>query len=473
MMMLLKPLTDLGMYDIIINSIFRWGELTLRLYGTMEIGENGHLFIGGCDTVELAKKWGTPLYVMDEAEIRRRARAYKQVLEENYPDTHVIYAGKTFMTMAMCRLMEDEGLGLDLVSGGELYTAIAAGFPAENIYLHGNNKSIQELEMALEQGVGRIVVDNLYELETLEDLAKSRKEKVKILLRVTPGVEAHTHSYIQTGQVDSKFGLGVQNGLAEKAIQRANQLQHVELVGLHCHIGSQIFGLDSFDVTIEVMLGFMAKLKGELDWDCKELSLGGGLGIRYTAEDPDVSIEEFGKRMTGKLKSEAAKHGLALPKLIVEPGRSIAGEAGTTLYSIGSIKQIPGVRKYVAVDGGMGDNPRVALYQAEYQALLANRAKEEATDLVSIAGKCCESGDMLIWDLALPEAKSGDILAVFCTGAYNYSMASNYNRLPRPAVVLVADGKADLIVQRESYEDLVHLDEIPKRLAKGKMKIAL
>jgi diaminopimelate decarboxylase len=445
----------------------------VRLYGTMEIGDNGHLYIGGCDTVELAKKWGTPLYVMDEAEIRQRCRAYKQVLEDNYPDSHVIYAGKTFMTMAMCRLMEEEGLGLDLVSGGELYTACCADFPAEEIYLHGNNKSIGELELALEKGVGRIVVDNFYELELLEELAKNHKRKAKILLRVTPGVEAHTHSYIQTGQVDSKFGLGINDGLAQKAVERALQLEHLDLVGLHCHIGSQIVGLESFDVTIEVMIRFIAELKEKLHWECKELSLGGGLGIRYTQKDPDVSIEEFGKRITAKLKSETAKRALDLPKLIVEPGRSIAGEAGTTLYTIGSIKQIPGVRKYVAVDGGMGDNPRVALYQAEYQALLANRATDAPSDLVSIAGKCCESGDMLIWDLMLPEAKSGDILAVFCTGAYNYSMASNYNRLPRPAVVLVSDGKADLIVQRESYEDLVRLDEIPERLAKGKMRIAL
>ncbi len=445
----------------------------MRLYGTMEIGTNGHLLIGGCDTVELAKKWGTPLYVMDEAEIRRRARAYRQVLAENYPDSHVIYAGKTFMTMAMCRLMEDEGLGLDLVSGGELYTAISAGFPLDSVYFHGNNKSPQELELALEQGVGRIVVDNFHELELLEELAAGRKQKVKIFLRVTPGVEAHTHTYIQTGQVDSKFGFGLQNGMAQQAVARACQLKHIELVGLHCHIGSQIIALDSFDVTVEIMVDFIAKLKAELGWKCTELSLGGGLGIRYTAEDPEVSIENFGRRLADKLKGEIKKHALASPKLIVEPGRSIAGEAGTTLYTIGSSKVIPGVRKYVAVDGGMGDNPRVALYQAEYQALLANRANEEADDLVSIAGKCCESGDMLIWDLKIPEANTGDILAVFCTGAYNYSMASNYNRLPRPAVVLVADGKADLIVKRESYEDLVRLDEIPQRLAKGKMKIAL
>ena len=445
----------------------------MKLYGTMEIGPNGHLYIGGCDAVELAKQWGTPLYVMDEAEIRRRAKAYKQVLAENYPDSRVIYAGKTFMTTAMCRIMEEEGLGLDVVSGGELYTAIAAGFPTENIYLHGNNKSEAELEMALEHRVGRIVGDNRYELEMLERLASARKEKVQILLRVTPGVEAHTHSYIRTGQIDSKFGFGLENGLAKEAVERALQLQYVELIGLHCHIGSQILGLDSFDVTIEVMLDFVAKLKAELKWECRELSLGGGLGIRYTAKDEEVSIEEFGTRIANKLKSEAEKLSLDLPTLVVEPGRSIAGEAGTTLYTVGSIKEIPGIRKYVAVDGGMGDNPRVALYQAEYQALLANRANEPATDVVSIAGKCCESGDMLIWDLKVPEPKSGDILAVFCTGAYNYSMASNYNRLPRPAVVLVKDGNADLIVKRETYEDLVRLDTVPARLASKKMKIAL
>ncbi len=445
----------------------------MRLYGTMEVGANGHLYIGGCDALELAENWGTPLYVMDEAEIRRRARAYKQVLAENYPESKVIYAGKTFMTMAMCRLMEEEGLGLDLVSDGELYTALSAGFPTEDVYLHGNNKSPAELELAVTRGVGRIVVDNLYELELLDKIAQKHKKKVKIILRVTPGVEAHTHSYIQTGQVDSKFGLGIHNGLAQEGVRQALELEGVELVGLHCHIGSQIFELDSFDVTIEVMLDFMAKLKTQLQWECQELSLGGGLGIRYTDRDPDVSIEDFGKRIAGKLKTEAQKHGLQLPALVVEPGRSIAGEAGTTLYTIGSIKEIPGIRKYAAVDGGMGDNPRVALYQAEYQALLANRANEPATDTVSIAGKCCESGDMLIWDLAVPEPRSGDLLAVFCTGAYNYSMSSNYNRLPRPAVILVLNGKADLIVQRESYEDLIRLDNVPARLAKEKMRIAL
>ncbi len=435
----------------------------MRLHGTQRINEEGHLEIGGCDTVDLAQTFGTPLYIMDEAHIREICREYYQAFVEGLGNCQVIYASKAFSTVAMCKIVEEEGLGLDIVSGGEFYTALQADFPADRIYFHGNNKSVQELEMALNHGIGRIVVDNFHELELLNDIAKSMNRKADIMLRVSPGVEAHTHEYIQTGQIDSKFGFTIPNRTADKAIDKALSLSNLNVKGLHAHIGSQIFELESFAYEVKVLIDYMAYVRENFGCVLQELNLGGGFGIYYSEGDAPARISDYGKTVGHAVAAACAENAFPRPKLIVEPGRSIVGTAGTTLYSIGSTKDIPGVRKYVAIDGGMGDNPRPALYQAKYEAVLANRANEPAGEKVSITGKCCESGDMLIWDIELPVVKAGDYLAVSSTGAYNYSMSSNYNRLPRPAVVLVNDGQADIIVKRETYEDLVRNDVIPAR----------
>ncbi|HLS91275.1 MAG TPA: diaminopimelate decarboxylase [Limnochordia bacterium] len=433
------------------------------LRGSMAI-EDGRLKIGGCDVVQLAKEFGTPLYVVDEAMFRSRCREYRAGLSAVYPKSRVIYAGKALLNAAICRIVEQEGLALDVVSGGELYTALHAGFPADRIYFHGNNKSIEELEMALDAGVHRIIVDNFDELELLEALAKSRSVVPDILLRVTPGVEVHTHSYIRTGHLDSKFGFSLHGGMALKAIERAVASPHLRLRGVHCHIGSQIFDITAYDAACEIIFEFLARAREATGFAPEELNLGGGLGVRYVEVDHPTSPAEFVAHLAQIVMREARRWRFELPALLIEPGRSIAAEAGTTLYTVGSVKEIPGVRTYVAVDGGMNDNPRVALYQARYEAIVANKADAPKTNRVTVAGKLCESGDILIWDLEAPKIQPGDILAVFATGAYNYSMASNYNRLPKPAMVLVADGSAELIVARETFADLVRFDRIPARL---------
>ncbi len=436
----------------------------MKLRGTMKINSKGHLEIGGCDSVWLAEKFGTPLYVLDEEYFRSQCRAYRQELAGLYPDSTVIYASKALMTSAVCNIIHQEGLGLDVVSGGELYTAFQAGFPPAKIFFHGNNKSLEELHMALEYGVGYVVVDNRYELENLNRLALKRGTKAKILFRITPGIEAHTHSYTQTGQQDSKFGLGILDGVAEEVISQALSLPGVEVVGLHCHIGSQIFGIEPYGMAVKVMFDFLEKMRVKTGFVASMLDMGGGLGVVYHEGDEPATVKECVALIAETVRQEAGARDYPLPHLVLEPGRSLVAEAGTTLYTIGSIKEIPNIRWYVAVDGGMADNPRVALYQAEYEGLLANKAKQQPDKLVTVTGKCCESGDMLIWDIQLADPKPGDIFAVFTTGAYNYSMASNYNRLPRPAMVLVNQGEADLIVTRETYKDLIALDRIPDRL---------
>lgn len=437
--------------------------------GTMQVSERGHLVIGGCDAVELAKTFGTPLYVIDEAAVREQCRGFRAGLRAAYPSADVAYAGKAFLTTAMCCIVAQEGLWLDVVSGGELHTAQAAGFPPERILFHGNNKSESELEAGVAAGVGRFVVDNLLELERLDAIAARSGARAGVILRITPGVSAHTHSYISTGQIDSKFGFPIAGGVAEGAATAALACRRLDLLGFHCHIGSQIFELDAFEAAIAVMAEFMALMRQKHGFTARELDLGGGMGIRYHAEDSPVPPEPFATAIGQALVRHLRGRDLPLPHLFIEPGRSIVGEAGTTLYTVGAIKAIPGVRTYVSVDGGMGDNPRVSLYQARYEAAVANKAGAAPMQTVSIAGKCCEQGDMLIWDLAVPEVLPGDILAVFSTGAYHYSMASNYNRLPRPACVLVGEGRADLIVRRERYEDLLACDLVPARLAPGGM----
>lgn len=429
----------------------------------MTINQAGHLVIGGCDTVELARDFGTPLLVIDEACFRERCRAFRQA----FHDGGVLYAGKAFLLQAICRIIAEEGLGLDVVSGGELYTALASGFPPDRLYFHGNNKSREELEQAIMAGVGRIVVDNFRELELLRELADGNGRRVPVLLRLSPGIEAHTHDYIKTGQLDSKFGFALVNGQAEEAIRLVADSPWLELVGLHCHIGSQIFAVEPYVEAASVMMDFAARVLQITGKAVEELDLGGGFGIYYAAGDQPKPPQEYAQAIRRVVTEKATALGIPLPRILVEPGRAIAGPAGTTLYTVGSIKEIPGVRKYVAVDGGMADNIRPALYQARYEALVANKAAHPPEEVVSITGKCCESGDMLIWDIALPKVAPGDILAVSCTGAYCYAMASNYNRLPRPAVVLVGDGNAELIARRETYADLLRLEILPRRLRQG------
>lgn len=431
--------------------------MTLFLHGTSRQNQHGHLEIGGVDALYLAEKYGTPLYVYDVALIRERAKSFKQAFISAGLKAQVAYASKAFSSVAMIQLAEEEGLSLDVVSGGELYTAVAAGFPAERIHFHGNNKSREELRMALEHRIGCIVVDNFYEIALLEDLCKTG-HSIDVLLRITPGVEAHTHDYITTGQEDSKFGFDLHNGQTERAIEQVLQSDHIQLLGVHCHIGSQIFDTAGFVLAAEKIFKKLDEWRDSYSFVSKVLNLGGGFGIRYTADDQPLHATEYVEKIIEAVKENASRYGFDIPEIWIEPGRSLVGDAGTTLYTVGSRKEVPGVRQYVAVDGGMNDNIRPALYQAKYEAATANRIGEAHDKTVSIAGKCCESGDMLIWDIDLPEVKEGDLLAVFCTGAYGYSMANNYNRIPRPAVVFVENGEAHLVVKRETYEDIVKLD---------------
>ncbi|MED3862501.1 diaminopimelate decarboxylase [Priestia megaterium] len=428
------------------------------LHGTSRINKKGHLEIGGVDTVELASNFGTPLYVYDVALIRQRARGFKETFEKHGVKAQVAYASKAFSTIAMVQVVHEEGLSLDVVSGGELYTALAADFPKERIHFHGNNKSRAELEMAIKEDVGCIVVDNFYEIALLQEITEQYQKKMPVLLRLTPGIEAHTHDYILTGQEDSKFGFDLQNGQADEAVRLVQNSKGLELLGIHCHIGSQIFETTGFIMATQKLFAKMKEWKQSIEFVPQVLNLGGGFGIRYTEEDQPIPVSQYVEVIIEEVKKQSKQLEVEIPEIWIEPGRSLVGDAGTTLYSIGSRKHVPNVREYVAIDGGMNDNIRPALYQAKYEAVIANRMNDESDELVSIAGKCCESGDMLMWDVHLPKANPDDLLAMFCTGAYGYSMASHYNRLPKPAVVFVEDREAQLVVKRETYEDIVKND---------------
>jgi diaminopimelate decarboxylase len=409
--------------------------------------------------MELSMKYGTPLYVMDEGLIRENCRNYTDALAKHYKGKGlVLYASKAFCTIAMCNLVKDEGMGLDVVSGGELYTAIKAGFPMDKIYFHGNNKTYEEIELAINNNVGRIVVDNVEELETINSIALIFDKTINISFRIKPGIEAHTHDFTKTGQIDSKFGVALENGEAYEIIKMASKMSNVSVKGIHCHIGSQIFELAPFQTAAEVMIDLMVKVKKELNIEITELNLGGGFGIKYIDEDTPLECEDYIKAVVESVKGECAKNNYNLPVLLFEPGRSIVGSAGITLYTVGAVKDIKNVRKYVSVDGGMTDNPRYALYNAKYDAVLASRPCDEKTETFTIAGKCCESGDLLIKDIKLPKIKAGDLLAVLATGAYNYSMSSNYNRTPRPPVLFVSNGSSRIVVKRETYDDIVRND---------------
>ncbi|MBE7022131.1 MAG: diaminopimelate decarboxylase [Ruminococcaceae bacterium] len=421
--------------------------------------EKNHLTIGGIDTLELAAEYGTPLYVLDEDAIRRHCRMYTESVARFYDGNGLIlYASKALCTKALCKIAEDEGMGLDVVSGGELYTAHKAGFPMERVYFHGNNKTPEELELALKLRVGQIVVDNRDELILINDLWGKANQKADILFRIKPGIDAHTHDFIMTGQIDSKFGVALETGEAMEIIREAVSLPHVKVVGIHCHIGSQIFDLEPFCKAAEVMVDFMGDVKDTLSLTLTQLNLGGGFGIRYTDEDDPIPYDRYMEAVSMVVKSTAERRGLPLPYILMEPGRSIVASAGLTLYTVGNVKEIPGIRSYLSVDGGMSDNPRYILYQAKYDFLIANRCQDAKTEVYTIAGKCCESGDLLGEHVPLQSARRGDTLAVLATGAYNYSMSSRYNCIPRPAVVMVSGGKSRVIVKRETYEDILQND---------------
>ena len=425
----------------------------------LAVNEQGHLTVGGMDTVELAKEYGTPLYIMDEGLIREHCRSFRESMDKYYGGQGLVcYASKAFCCKAMCRIMLEEGLGLDVVSEGELYTALSVGFPPEKLCFHGNNKTDHELSYALENGVGRIIVDNIYELERLDRLAEKTGRTANIMYRIKPGIDAHTHNFIMTGQIDSKFGFALETGEAYEAVKKAIDCSHINLVGLHCHIGSQIFDIDPFVKAAEVMLTFIAKIKDELGFEVKELNLGGGFGIRYTEEDAPVGYDKYMEKVSEKVKEVCAEKNIKLPFILIEPGRSIAAPAGITLYTVGGRKEIPNIRTYVSVDGGMGDNPRYALYQSKYDVEVANKANLPKTETVTVAGKCCETGDLIGEGMPIQPVEPGDILAVLATGAYNYSMSSNYNRIPKPPVVMIRDGKSRVVVKRETFEDIVRND---------------
>ncbi len=425
----------------------------------LSLNKNGNLAIGGCDTVELAKEYGTPVYVFDENEIINNIREFKKSIDENYGGNGMVaYASKAFSCKEIYRICKREGIGVDVVSGGELYTALSVGFPAERIVFHGNNKSRAELETAVDCGVGRIIVDNFHELEVLDSIAAEKNKTVGIMFRIKPGVDAHTHDFIKTGQIDSKFGFALETGEAMEAVKAALGKSNLKLLGLHCHIGSQIFDVDPFELTAKVMLELFADIKKETGVELEQLNLGGGFGIKYVDSDTPRPYSEYMRSVAAVVKSYSAQLGLKTPYILIEPGRSVVGAAGITLYTVGSVKEIPDIRTYVAVDGGMADNPRYALYQAEYQVLCANKASQEKTETVTVAGKCCESGDLIQENTAIQPVEPGDILAVLSTGAYNYSMASNYNRLPKPPVVFVNGENSRVVVKRETYEKVAEND---------------
>lgn len=430
----------------------------MNLFGTQRINNIGNLEIGNCDVVEIAKDFGTPLYVIDEEFIRNNCRRFKENFLMEKIDTEVIYASKAFLNLAMCNIMKEEGMSLDVVSGGELYTAIRANFPTNKIYMHGNNKTTDELEFAIKSNVGRIVVDNPQEFEKLDRICESLDRNAEILLRVNPGIEAHTHEYIQTSKNDSKFGISIFDNEILKIINKFNESKNIKLMGFHCHIGSQIFEEKSFYSSISVMLDFLNKVKKETGFITEELNLGGGFGVYYSQDDNPVNLEECLKNMLCIVKEISEKLDISIPKIMIEPGRAIVANAGITAYSVGGTKKTFGGKHFIFVDGGMSDNPRTALYDAKYEAVVVNKMNLKNEERYTVAGKCCESGDIIIKDIELPAVQIGDILAVLSTGAYNYSMASNYNKIPKPAVVFVKDGKAKLAVKRETYEDIIRND---------------
>ena len=417
----------------------------------------GHLTIGGCDATDLVEQYGTPLYVLDEDTLRSRCRQFAQAFAQRYSNSQAVYASKAYINPALARIFAEEGLGLDVVSGGELAVAQAGDVPLEHVYFHGNNKTPAELEEAVAARIGRVVVDSFHELDLLERICASAGKTQDILVRVSPGIDPHTHAYTTTGIIDSKFGFSIQTGDAERAILQAIAAPHLNLKGLHFHLGSPIFELEPYQAATDLVLRFASGLR-EQGLELHEFSPGGGFAIAYTRDDAPPSAADYAEAIVSTVNATCSELGLEQPSLVVEPGRSIIGPAGVALYRIGAIKEIPGIRTYVSVDGGMGDNIRPALYQASYEVLSANRPTAEADTTVTIAGKYCESGDVLASDILLPAPSAGDVIAIPAAGAYCPSMASNYNLNPRPPIVLVKDGESRLIRRRESYADMMLCD---------------
>ncbi len=455
-MKILKLLFCVGV--LLSSSLFSIDSFVLR--GTMELKDNT-LFVGGCNLNDLSKLSPYPIYVLDEDLIRTNMNDYVRALKQNYPKPGMVYyACKALMCTAMCKIAQEEQMGLDVCSGGELFTAMTAGFPAERMIFHGNGKSDEELTMAIEYGVARIAVDNLDEARAISAIAQKLDTEVKVILRVKAGVHADTHHYIVTGTEDSKFGFNILDGSALDAIQQVLNMPGIAFEGIHSHIGSQVLNLEGYMKTVEILAIFCQELE-ELNIDLHELDLGGGLGVRYTAADQQVLITEYIQQLTTKLIEEFQNRKMELPTLILEPGRSIIAEAGTSLYRVDSVKAMPGEMTYVAVNGGMTDNIRPALYSAKYYSVITNRLGELEDTHTKVVGKCCESGDILVQDCWLPKAQRGDTVAVFTTGAYGFTMASNYNRLPVPGVLLVKDGSYDWVVRPQDYSDLIRNDQLP------------
>lgn len=425
----------------------------------LTINNRGHLEISGVDTIQLVEKYGTPLYVLDESEIRKICREYKNSIEQYCgTESKIYYASKAFNCKEICRIIANEGLNLDVVSGGELYTALSVNFPVDRINFHGNNKTREELMLALDNDIGTITVDNFYELEMLDELANKFNKVVNILLRISPNIDSHTHKAIKTGQIDSKFGFIINDKLMYDSIEFAIKSRNINLIGLHCHIGSQLLDVEPFLEAIEVMTKLILEIRTKFNYAIRLLNLGGGFGIRYDKDNKSISYSKCINSISKKLEECKEKYDIDIINLALEPGRSIVGEAGITLYKIGNIKKIPSKRTYVCIDGGMFDNPRYALYKAQHTATIANKANNPKNFVATIAGKCCESGDIISENVNIQVPKQGDILAVFSTGAYNYSMASRYNRNCVPAVVTVNKGKSKVIIKRETYEDIIKND---------------
>ncbi len=419
------------------------------------VNEQGNLTLAGVDTVELAREYGTPLMVLDDAKIRARARLYRDAMRKYFGEGSMpFFASKALSYKGIYRIMAEEGVGSDAVSSGEIYTANAAGFDISKMVFHGNNKTDADIEYGVSLGIGRFVVDGIEELEAVNAIAARHGIKQKIEIRITPGIDPHTHKAIVTGSVDSKFGNAIATGQAKTIVGKALSLANIELMGYHCHIGSQIFDTEPFIEAAKTMIKFTADMNRELGYMAKEINLGGGFGVRYVKEHPYFDYEEAIKTIAKEMKLLATKNGISLPNIFMEPGRSMVADAGITLYTVGSVKCIPDIKNYVSIDGGMADNPRYALYQSQYEIVVANRADKKADFTCSVAGRCCESGDLIAENIKLQKAEKGDTLAVLVTGAYNYSMASNYNRLTRPAVIMIKDGKPYVAIKRESFEDL-------------------
>ena len=424
------------------------------------VNDQGHLVIGGCDVVDLIEEFGTPLYLFDELTLRHKCREFKDEFCKYYPETLVIYASKAFLNRASALIFKEDGLGLDVVSGGELSIAHSVDFPLDKVYFHGNNKTPEELNLALDLGVGRIVVDNLYELELLNKLTKERGMRQDVLLRLTPGVDPHTHQYTTTGTIESKFGFPLATGQAEEAVNQALSAANLNLLGFHFHLGSPVSEIQPYELAMELVLRFAKEMVKKFGFDLHEFDIGGGFAVPYTLDSKVSTIADYARALTGKLNSLISGLGLSRPRLIIEPGRAIVGQAGVALYKVGAIKEIPGIKKYVCIDGGMSDNIRPALYGAKYEALVANKALGAEREVVTIAGKLCESGDILVRDISLAKVHAGDIIAIPVCGAYSIPMSSNYNAMPRPAIVMAKEGRARLIRRRETYKDMMSLDMI-------------